>query len=87
MELKGTLGQKMYKELTINFLRDLLRHYSNEFEDETYILDMIEVILGLKNPFPNIRKAIPRYKKVGVSIAMEAWPSVINKAPITTALR
>ena len=47
---------------------------------------MIEVILGLKKPLPTISNAIPIYKNVGVSIAMEAWPKVINSAPITTAI-
>ena len=45
--------------------------------------DIIEVILGLKNPVPTTSNEIPMYKKTGVSTAIAACPIVISKAPIT----
>ena len=46
---------------------------------------IIEVIFGLNKPLPATKHPIPKYKPQGVSIAIEAWPKVIIKAPNATA--
>ena len=46
---------------------------------------IIEVIFGLNKPLPATKQPIPIYKPQGVSMAIEAWPNVIIKAPKATA--